>query len=391
MASSSAESQVNERAPDIEPRYFDQFPVREKLIYLNHAAVAPLPRVASDAMRAFAEEAMVEGSWNYRAWLETYEGVRAATGRMIGASPREIALVKNTSEGIATVAMGIDWRPGDRVVCFEEEFPANLYPWLRLRKLGVEIVWCRADDPLDKIDAAAKGARLVALSFVQYLTGYRADLNAIGSICKDRGAFFFVDAIQGLGAFPLDVRTANIGALAADGHKWLLGPEGCGILYVSRELQDRIEPVEVGWCNYEGFDRYGERSFDLRPDAGRYENGTLNTIGCYGLRASMEMILEIGVERIGRRVQALADRLASGAVESGYELLGTRTRQSGAGIVAIRRPGGTGDNAAAIAANMGRSGVSCAARGSWLRLSPHYYVADEHVGWTLDLLRTLAG
>ena len=203
-------------------QYTNQFPVRQHLVYLNHAAVSPLCRPAADAMREFAADAMEYGSLHYGQWMETYEGLRVAAARLI-------ALVKNTSEGIATIAMGLDWRPGDKVVAFREEFPANYYPWKRLEQTGVQVEWLSYLDPLERIDQACRGARLLAISFVQYLSGHRVDLEAIGEICHRHRCAYLVDAIQGLGAFPVDVRRAHIDALAADGHKWMLGPEGCGI------------------------------------------------------------------------------------------------------------------------------------------------------------------
>ena len=207
------------------------------------------------------------------------------------------------------------------MVAFREEFPANFFPWKRLEARGVRVEWLSIDDPLDRVDQACRGARLLAISFVQYLGGQRADLEAIGEICHRHGCLFLVDAIQGLGAFPLDVRQAHIHALAADGHKWLLGPEGCGILYIQKDLQDSIEPVEFGWTNVAHYNDYASRDMTLRPDAGRYECGTLNTIGCYGLRAAIEFLLEVGVDRIAPAVQALGDQMAEGVVRKGYEVL----------------------------------------------------------------------
>ncbi|HEV2689206.1 MAG TPA: aminotransferase class V-fold PLP-dependent enzyme, partial [Bryobacteraceae bacterium] len=200
-------------------QYRDQFPVTGHLIYLNHAAVAPLPRCSAEAMKGLAEDALEYGSLHYDKWLDTYEGLRVAAARLINAERGEIALVKNTSEGIATVAMGLNWRPGDRIVAFREEFPANYYPWVRMESQRAEVVWLSVNDSLDTIDRACRGAKLLAISFVQYLSGFRADLVAIGEICRRRHCFFLVDAIQGMGAFPLDVRAAHIDALAADGHK----------------------------------------------------------------------------------------------------------------------------------------------------------------------------
>src|SRR5271170_2178225 len=336
-----------------------QSPVTESLIYLNHAAVAPLVRPAAEAMKRFAEDGMLYGSEHYQTWLDTYEGLRRAAARMVNVTPGEIALTKNTSEGIATVAMGLDWRAGDRIVAFEEEFPANQYPWRRLESKGVTIDWLSVTDPLEKIEEAAKGARLLAISFVQYLTGYRADVQAIGEICHRHNVIYFVDAIQGLGVFPLDARACHIDALAADGHKWLLGPEGCAILYISHALQEQVEPVEFGWTNVAGYNDYGARDMALRNDAGRYECGTLNTIGCFGLRASMEFLLDVGADRMGPTIQALGDQIAEGARRKGYEVLGERTPATGAGIVSFRK---AGVESTAIVGHLKEQKISAAAR-----------------------------
>ena len=357
-------------------RYRDQMPITESLIYLNHAAVAPLCKPAADAMKELADEAMRFGSLHYDRWLAVYEGVRSLTARLIGANPCEIAIVKNTSEGIATVAIGIDWKPGDRIVAFHEEFPANFLPWKQLENNGVRVTWLSVEDPLDKVDAACSGARLLAISFVQYLSGYRADLNAIGEICRRHGCFFFVDAIQGLGVFPLDVELAQIDALAADGHKWLLGPEGCGILYVRQEVQDGIRPVELGWTNVAKYKDYGSRDLTLRRDAGRYECGTLNTIGCYGLRAALEFILEVGVENMAPAVLALGDLIAEGAAAKGYEILGKRTPATGAGIVSIRNPAA---DSHLVVRRLKDQGVIAAPRQGWVRMAPHFYISPEEI------------
>ncbi|HEY4361066.1 MAG TPA: aminotransferase class V-fold PLP-dependent enzyme [Bryobacteraceae bacterium] len=359
------------------------FPVTDNLIYLNHASVAPLVRAAAAAMQRLADDALHFGSEHYRDWIDTYNGLRGAAALLIHAQPDEIALLKNTSEGLATIAMGLDWHPGDRIVAFKEEFPANQYPWQRLEARGVKIEWLSATDSLDRIDEAAQGARLLALSFVQFLSGYRADLNAVGEICKRRGVIFVVDAIQGLGAFPLDVRAANIDALSADGHKWLLGPEGCAVLYISRALQEQVEPVEFGWTNVASYEDYGARNLTLRPDAGRYECGTLNTIGCYGLRASIEYLLAEGIERIAPLVQDRGDQIAEGVAARGYEVLGERTRANGAGIVSFRKPG---VESAAIVAKLRERKIVTAARAGWVRTSPHFYIGAEAIGAMLEAL-----
>jgi selenocysteine lyase/cysteine desulfurase len=247
----------------------------------------------------------------------------------------------------------------------------------------MRVEWLSVTDPLDRIDEACRGARLLAISFVQYLSGYRADIEAIGEICYRRGCLFLVDAIQGLGAFPIDVRKARIHALAADGHKWLLGPEGCSILYIQKDIQDSIEPVEFGWTNVAGYADYSSRDMTLRTDAGRYECGTLNTIGCYGLRASIDFLLSVGIERIAQHVQALGDSIAAGAVARGYEVLGTRTPANGAGIISIRKPG----QDARISVNSLKSkGFIAAPRQGWIRLSPHFYISPEDAERLIEAL-----
>lgn len=359
--------------------YREMFPVTRNLVYLNHAAVAPLCLPAAQAMERLTRDALDWGSFHYSQWLECYDGLRRGTARLINSTPEEIALVKNTSEGIATIAMGLDWRPGDRIVAFEEEFPANQYPWRRLESKGVKVDWLPATAPLNRIDQAARGAKLLSISFVQFLTGYRADVVGIGEICQRCGVIYFVDAIQGLGAFPIDVRAAHIDALAADGHKWLLGPEGCAILYISRQLQEQVEPVEFGWTNVASHNDYASRDMTLRPDAGRYECGTLNTAGCFGLRAAIDFLLEVGVENIAPVVRGLAGQIVEGVRKKGYEVLG----ESNAGIVSFRK---AGVDSTVLCADLRERSIITAPRAGWVRASPHFYITPEEIAKMLELL-----
>jgi len=368
---------------DLHVRYRPEFPVTNELIYLNHAAVAPLCRRAADAMKHLADDACAHGSLHYDKWMLAYDGLRTSAAKLINASPAEIAIVKNTSEGIATVALGLDWKAGDRVVAFKEEFPANYYPWLRLEQRGVQLTWLSIYDPLEKIAEALPGARLLAISFVNYLSGYRVDLQAIGTLCRRHNCFFFVDAIQGMGAFPIDVEASHIDALAADGHKWMLGPEGNGILYVRRKWLDSIEPVEFGWTNPANYADYSSRDMTLRPDAGRYECGTLNTIGCFGLKAALDLLLEVGVENITAAVQSLADQLAAGIRAKGYELMVERTPETASGIVSFRHPS---RDCSAIAGDLKRRRIMAATRQGWVRLSPHFYVSPDDIKQVLQVL-----
>jgi len=334
-------------------------------------------------MKALVNDCTEFGSLHYDRWMAEYEALRVAAARLIGADRSEIALVKNTSEGIATVATGLDWRPGDRVVAFREEFPANYFPWKKLEQRGVAVTWLSIHDSLDRIDDACRGARLLAISFVQFLGGYRAPLAAIGEICRRHCCVYLVDAIQGLGAFPIDAKAWGIHALAADGHKWLLGPEGCGVLYIDHDLQERVEPVEFGWTNVAHYADYASRDMALRPDAGRYECGTLNTVGCFGLRAAIEFLLEVGVDRIAPVVQSLADRLAAGVEAKGYALMEPRTPETGAGIVSFRKPGW---DSGEIVRRLRAAGIAAAPRTGWVRASPHFYISPEDIDRVLEIL-----
>jgi selenocysteine lyase/cysteine desulfurase len=364
-------------------RYREEFPVTKELIYLNHAAVAPLCRRSFEAIRWLAQDSMDFGSLHYGQWMDAYTGLREATATLINCSPDEIAIVKNTSEGIATVALGIEWKAGDRVVAFKEEFPANYYPWLRLEKHGVQITWLSIYDPVEKIAEAVPGARLLAISFVNYLSGYRVDLEAIGKICQENGCFYFVDAIQGMGVFPIDVEASHIDALAADGHKWMLGPEGNGVLYVRRKWLDAIEPVEFGWTNPANYADYSSRDMTLRSDAGRYECGTLNTVGCFGHRAALEFLLEVGIANVGAAVMARAGQLELGLRAKGYEVMRERTEENGSGIVSFRHP--TVD-AKMMVSEMKRNKISAAPRQGWVRASPHFYINSEDIEQVLRVL-----
>ena len=369
---------------DIE-RYRDEFPVLDEAIYFNHASTGPLPRRTAKAMQGMLEGQMLHGGLDWRDWNAAVQEAREAAARLLNADPLDIALTKNTSEGLSFVANGLDWRPGDVVVGVRDEFPANYFPWERLQARGVEVRWLdlvngRLD--LDQVDEACRGARLFAVSYVQFLTGFRLDLDAAGEICRRRGCLFIVDAVQGLGPFPVDVRSSGIHALSASAHKWLLGPEGAAVLYLDRELAEKLDPIEFGWTNVVGFPKYSKEE-ELRPGAGRFECGTLNTVGAYGLRESIGLFLEIGVSTVAERVSALAERIAAGAAERGYSLAARRDRASGSGIVSIRKDG---VDATQLAARLLEEKISVSPRMGYLRAAPHFYNREDEVDRFLSLL-----
>jgi cysteine desulfurase/selenocysteine lyase len=376
------------------------FPVVHRRVYLDNAAVAPLPTPARQAMERQMQEMNELGpAVNLDDWIAPLDRVRATMARLVNASPREIAFVKNTSEGLSFVARGLAWRPGDRIVGFECEFPANVYPWLALRPLGVQVDLLpgAALGDLDRLAPALRGAKLLAVSSVQFLSGYRAPLEDLGALCRELGVWFVVDGIQSLGAFPLDVRRAGVHALSADGHKWLVSPEGAGFLYLDPELMAALTPPEAGWLSVAGWDDLGRAAalaaagapLPWRPDATRFECGALNRIGLLGMGAAVEMLLGVSVEAIAQHVLALGHFAVAGLRELGCEVLrlapdaGQPGRRSG--INTFRHPGRPAET---LVSRLREAGILCAQRQGWTRVSPHLYNTLEEIERLLDVLRT---
>ncbi|MDH3592454.1 MAG: aminotransferase class V-fold PLP-dependent enzyme [Planctomycetota bacterium] len=360
------------------------FPVTKRYVYFNSAAVGPLSTCARAAMRRLVQDQTIHGIVHYDDWWETYERCRERGARLIGACPDEIALVANTSTGISTVARGLRARPGDNVVIPDREFPANVYPWMALRGVELRRVPKRDGRLLPEDVAALIDDRTIAVSvsFVDWLTGHRADLAAIGAVVRDSGALYCVDAIQGLGALALDVAACGIDALAADGHKWLCGPEGAGLLYVSREARERIAPTRPSWLSVRHPTRYLD--YDLAParSAQRYQDGTPNTCGVYGLDAALQLIEEITVPAIEARILELAARLRAGAKERGLEPVCDPPASEASGIVSFRT-----EDASVLATAMEGRDVIVAARDGALRIAVHHFNNEEDVDRLLELFQ----
>jgi selenocysteine lyase/cysteine desulfurase len=314
--------------------------------------------------------------------------VRRSLAQLLNADPSEIAFTKNTSEGISMFASGLDWQPGDEVVSIEGEFPANFYPWKALEKRGVVLRLVPADEGRVSLEsilgALSSRTRVVTVSFVQYLSGFRLDLEKLGQACAAHGCLLFVDAIQGLGAFPVDVRRANIAGLAADSHKWMLGPEGSAVLYVNREVMERITPSEVGWTTVRHWSDFSRRDLSWRDDARRYECGTLNTVGIYGLGAAANLLLEVGIPAIAERVLDLTDRLRAGLLAQDHAVFGPHARAEASGIVSfVPRRGG----AERLLERFLAQRVQVAARGGMVRIAPHFYNTEEEIDRVLEISR----
>jgi selenocysteine lyase/cysteine desulfurase len=366
----------------------DLMPVTRRWAYFDHAAVAPLSARAQTALAEWAADFTENGLAHYSRWLSRIEEVRRLAARLLHADPLDVAFIKNTSDGIGIVAEGLDWHPGDNVVTTEDEYPANLYPWLNLATQGVELRRVPGRDgrvSLDDLLAAMDSrTRLVTISWVEYATGFRNDLDAIGAACRQRGVLFFVDAIQALGVFPLDVSRSPIDFLAADGHKWLLGPEGAGLFWIRRDLVDRLHPVGVGWHSVVGAWDFSAIDFRLKPNAGRWEGGSLNVAGITALGASLELLLEIGVDALSRRILDLTDRLCDQVPRSGWTVYSPRRDTERSGIVSLVAPANR--QPAAVVRRLRQQGVVVNNRAGRLRVSPHAYNTFDEVDRLVQLL-----
>jgi len=367
-------------------RYRDEFPVTRRVVHFNHAGVAPASTRVARAVAAFVDEALDLDHTTDAVWSERTEKVRAQFASLVGAQTDEIAFVKNTSEGLSLVAAGLDWKPGDNVIAPDGEYPSNIYPWLGLRRFGVEtrlVRPARATWQVDDLRAAADArTRLVSLSFVDWQTGARTDPAPLGAWCRERGILFVVDGIQGVGALRLDVEAANIDCLAVGGHKWLLSLEGVGGLYLSRRVVGRLHSVLHGWKSVSDCETYLPYHFDPRPDAAKFEPGSSPYLGITALGAALEMLLEVGAERIEARILELTDRLATGLRARGAEIVSPWQRSQRSGIVNFR----LGDDPEKLRDALLAHGFFLRMRAGGIRVAPHFYNDEEEIDRLLAAL-----
>ena len=367
---------------ELEQLLAHEFPVQKNLIYLNHAAVAPLPKRSGDAIKDFVDEYVNQGTRNYLDWTKHADQLHADLAGFINASKDEIALLKNTSEGISVVAMGFPWEPGDTVLSSDEEFPSNRIPWQALAERGVNFreVSLRQSDKTPEqalIDAMDSSTRMLAISAVQYASGLRLDLELLGNACQQRGILFCVDAIQALGALPVDVEKAKIDFMMADSHKWLLGPEGIALFYCRKNRQEMINLFQYGWHMIEKYGDFEEKSWRPAASARRFESGTPNVLGIRGFAASLSLITEVGIDVIEQRIlkhTGLLHELISKS--DNLELIYTDHASKISGIVTFRHKSCPPSS---LFAHLRQQNIMCAERGGGIRYSPHFYNTDEEL------------
>ncbi|MGF1644505.1 MAG: aminotransferase class V-fold PLP-dependent enzyme [Thiotrichales bacterium] len=367
----------------------DEFDLAPDLIHLNHAGVSPWPRRVLKAIEAFALENARFSSLEYAGWLAAEQGLRERLARLINADSSDtIALLKNTSEALSVVAFGLPWHDGDSVVGIAQEFPSNRLVWAALEpRHGVQFravdIAGRADPEAALFEAVDRSTRLIAVSAVQYATGLRMDLARIGEFCRRRGILFCVDAIQHLGALPFDVNTIHADFVAADGHKWMLAPEGVALLYCRESQLERLTLNQFGWHMQR---RAGDFDAELNPPAAtarRFEAGSPNNLGIRALSASLDLLLEVGIDRVAAAIADRIDQIVHEVDSRGWQLVTPTARTRRAGIATFRIDG---VDHPALFQKLVKNRVLCAQRAGGIRFSPHFYTPEEAVGHAFSRL-----
>jgi selenocysteine lyase/cysteine desulfurase len=378
--------------PD-EAKRRELFPICREKIFFAHAAVTTLPGFVADAVCASTRRS-AEHHVDFGEVLREVKNARQSCANFIGAHADEIALLGPTSLGLSLFANGLPWQEGDEVLCYDGDYPANVYPWIELRRRGVTVRYLQPAEPgaiTPELVAAAltPSTRLVALASCHFFSGYRIDVEAIGTLLHEHGILFSLDAIQTLGAFPLDVERAHVDFLSADAHKWMLGPLAIGIVYVKRKHFDLLRPTLLGAWNVvsPNFNALDEVRFV--PTAQRYEPGVLNIAGIAGMKAGIDFFLEHGLERISARLLELKAYLLSQIEPLGFQILGSRTGGAASGITTFHH---TSASNTALFAALEKAGVVASLRHDrqgrdYLRFSPHVYNTEAEIDTAVDALR----
>ena len=363
-----------------------EFPVTSEIIFFDHARVAPLPKRVKQVVTAFIDDATRFGTAHYETWVLELERTRKKFAELINANPDEIAFVKNTSEGISIVANGFDWQLGDNVVIPDIEFPANVYPWWNLKQRGVETRMVKSvegrvlfDELIKQVD---NRTRILSISSVECNSGFRSNLNRLGTFCKEKGILFFVDAIQSLGVLPLDVKKDHIDFLSADGHKWMLSVEGLGGFYISKNVVDRIRPTTMGWGNVVNAENFMDYDFTLQKDAKKFEEGTPNTISIHAFGAALGLLLETGIDNIEKRVITLGDYIIAELNRRNIKIYSSTLLNERSGNISFILD----KDVSKLYSFMLENKVKLTVRDGLVRFSPHFYNNEDEVLQVFDLL-----
>lgn len=358
------------------------FAATKKYTYLNSAAVSPLPTPAIEAVRRQMDDVALNGSLNYLDWLAVKTNARALVASMLNVAPETVAFTRNTSDGFAAVASGIEWQPDDNIVSFENEFPANYYAWKRVRdRFGVELRFAPERDgriDLDEmIGMIDSNTRLVAISAVQFASGFAVDLERLAKAAHAVDAFLAVDVIQALGARGYDLPALGVDIAAGASHKWMCAPEGCGLLYISEEARNRIDPTLVGWISVETPWDFEDREQPWRPNALAWESGTGCSSLFYGLEQSAKLLTETGLDKIEAYLDDLSGYLCELLAGKDYEIASSRKPGERSAIVCIRHQNGMSCND--IAKRLEEEKIIISPRSGVVRIAPHFYNNREDI------------
>jgi cysteine desulfurase/selenocysteine lyase len=355
--------------------YRKLFPVTENDIYLNHAAISPLSVNVRTAVDFFVQKRSVGPVDVYPGVIREKELLKENLARLINGEPGQIAIMGSTSEGLNWLANSIKWEAGDRILLTDYEFPSNVYPFLNLKRYGVEVDFVPNRDGKIIIEDIEKmitpRTRLISVSFVEFLNGFRNDLVAIGKICRANDIIFSVDSIQGLGAIPLDVKAANIDFVANGGHKWLMGVMGCGFMYVAPRIHALLTPVFAGWLGVKDSWNFLDYRLDLLDDAGRYEIATQNFIGMTALRASTDILVEVQPERTMNHLFRLGEQLIGGMTGLGFRFTGSDSLAERSGIYSFIMTDGR--DISGLHEYLSKRRIFVSLRNGSLRVAPHFY------------------
>lgn len=368
-----------------------EFPICARKIYCAHAADSPLPLRVANGMREAIERALVDAR-NYDDELERIEETRTLVAQLLECETDEVAFTGPTASGLNTVANGLDWERGDEVVCYLDDYPANVYPWLALKRHGVKPVLletARIGEITPEVveRALTKRTRLVALASANYCSGYRIDLAAIGALCAERGVLFSVDAIQTMGVFPVPLK--NVDFASAGAQKWMLGPSGAGFLFVKKSRHDLLRPLLIGGWNVVSPNFISQREVKFETGGRKFEPGAYTHTVLAGLRAAVELLLEAGPNEVTRKISALTQTLRDRIAPGDFEFLSPAEEKNRCGIVTLRHPQVP---SAALWDSLTKNDVVVSLRHdranrAWLRISPHFYNTEAEMQRMADLLK----
>ncbi|HLW49087.1 MAG TPA: aminotransferase class V-fold PLP-dependent enzyme [bacterium] len=392
-------------APDVlehlvPPAYRQLFPITREWTYLQNASIGPLSTRVLDAVQRCLTEQAAAGTESYSSWLETAESVRRQAAALIKAPAECVSFVRNTAEGLSRIALGLPWKAGDNIITATIEYPTNVMPWRALDRVGVETRILPAPDGRVEIDDIVRAAdahtRMVAISSIQFSSGFRIDLARLGTFCRERGILLSVDAIHTLGVFPLDVGATPVDFVSAGGHKWLLSPVGTGIFYTRPELLDLLRVIEVGAAGdarYHVQDELLLHDFVPHPSAKRFEGGVPPFALLAGMGAAIALALEIGVDRIARHVLALADRAAAGLAACGCRILSPRADEAEKSAIVVFVHPRASSETLKRALTAERISVSLRTVGgrAVLRAAPHFYNDASDIARLVETVAQTAG